>query len=99
MDLLPFRADKSVSKGITEERVPKNEGRSVGLTLLDELGVNPCANGRDEHRTRGPGRLEKQIEREPGTDHCGVREDPDRKSSTRLNSSHEWISYAVFCLK
>src|SRR5438105_5220067 len=28
----------------------------------------------------------------------GVRRDPDRKS-TRLNSSHEWISYAVFCLK
>src|SRR5438105_9016961 len=26
------------------------------------------------------------------------RIDPDRKS-TRLNSSHEWISYAVFCLK
>src|SRR5438105_11897958 len=28
----------------------------------------------------------------------GVRQDQDRKS-TRLNSSHEWISYAVFCLK
>src|SRR5207247_8813760 len=26
------------------------------------------------------------------------RAKPDRKS-TRLNSSHEWISYAVFCLK
>src|SRR5207247_11138611 len=26
------------------------------------------------------------------------RADEDRKS-TRLNSSHEWISYAVFCLK
>src|SRR5438105_12202054 len=26
------------------------------------------------------------------------RHSPDRKS-TRLNSSHEWISYAVFCLK
>src|SRR5207247_4810954 len=26
------------------------------------------------------------------------RGDEDRKS-TRLNSSHEWISYAVFCLK
>src|SRR6266536_6713937 len=26
------------------------------------------------------------------------RERQDRKS-TRLNSSHEWISYAVFCLK
>src|SRR5438105_5865527 len=28
----------------------------------------------------------------------GGRSAPDRKS-TRLNSSHEWISYAVFCLK
>src|SRR5438105_5699511 len=28
----------------------------------------------------------------------GVAPDADRKS-TRLNSSHEWISYAVFCLK
>src|SRR5438105_8473791 len=27
-----------------------------------------------------------------------AREQQDRKS-TRLNSSHEWISYAVFCLK
>src|SRR5207247_11143710 len=27
-----------------------------------------------------------------------LRTIPDRKS-TRLNSSHEWISYAVFCLK
>src|SRR5438105_5581279 len=31
------------------------------------------------------------------TIHAGVTV-PDRKS-TRLNSSHEWISYAVFCLK
>src|SRR6266536_5754551 len=39
------------------------------------------------------------------TDHCAaggqrdcrvVRQD---RKSTRLNSSHEWISYAVFCLK
>src|SRR5207247_9524876 len=27
-----------------------------------------------------------------------ARQEADRKS-TRLNSSHEWISYAVFCLK
>src|SRR2546430_9266577 len=27
-----------------------------------------------------------------------IRQDPDRKS-TRLNSSHSQISYAVFCLK
>src|SRR5438105_14342060 len=26
-------------------------------------------------------------------------EPPEDRKSTRLNSSHEWISYAVFCLK
>src|SRR5207247_11092742 len=31
-------------------------------------------------------------------DYCGHMVIADRKS-TRLNSSHEWISYAVFCLK
>src|SRR5438105_9928600 len=33
--------------------------------------------------------------------HPGIRPDPARgdRKSTRLNSSHEWISYAVFCLK
>src|SRR2546429_6050216 len=34
---------------------------------------------------------------EEGSLHCGKR-DIDRKS-TRLNSSHGYISYAVFCLK
>src|SRR5438105_3617607 len=28
-----------------------------------------------------------------------VRVDSKDRKSTRLNSSHEWISYAVFCLK
>src|SRR5438105_15521110 len=31
-------------------------------------------------------------------DEVSRRDERDRKS-TRLNSSHEWISYAVFCLK
>src|SRR5207247_10680763 len=26
-------------------------------------------------------------------------DEPEDRKSTRLNSSHEWISYAVFCLK
>src|SRR2546429_6668176 len=30
--------------------------------------------------------------------HPGAQQEPDRKS-TRLNSSHGYISYAVFCLK
>src|SRR5438105_9332169 len=28
-----------------------------------------------------------------------VDQDVEDRKSTRLNSSHEWISYAVFCLK
>src|SRR5438105_12745137 len=28
-----------------------------------------------------------------------LRPQPADRKSTRLNSSHEWISYAVFCLK
>src|SRR5207247_10011606 len=38
------------------------------------------------------GQLVAQLTGRPSVSH------PDRKS-TRLNSSHEWISYAVFCLK
>src|SRR5207247_7880772 len=38
---------------------------------------------------RGPGQTVREVQ---GLQHA------DRKS-TRLNSSHEWISYAVFCLK
>src|SRR5438105_9783798 len=30
---------------------------------------------------------------------CGTEYPPSDRKSTRLNSSHEWISYAVFCLK
>src|SRR5207247_6383200 len=29
----------------------------------------------------------------------GLAEAEEDRKSTRLNSSHEWISYAVFCLK
>src|SRR5207247_11386629 len=30
---------------------------------------------------------------------AGIAERVQDRKSTRLNSSHEWISYAVFCLK
>src|SRR2546429_6589919 len=50
---------------------------------------NPATRGRPGvHRHCGPG-----TNRSPATDRKG-----DRKS-TRLNSSHGYISYAVFCLK
>src|SRR6266536_5969571 len=44
----------------------------------------------------GPDGHRRRPRHPPPADH--LRLDRDRKS-TRLNSSHEWISYAVFCLK
>src|SRR5438105_12844017 len=42
--------------------------------------------------------LEHRVAGIPAPASVHEREAEDRKS-TRLNSSHEWISYAVFCLK
>src|SRR2546427_9599196 len=36
---------------------------------------------------------------EPATDAAGARAAAEDRKSTRLNSSHSQISYAVFCLK
>src|SRR5207247_5750865 len=54
----------------------------------------------DRHRADGR-RAERDLEAGLGASLAGDearRRSQDRKS-TRLNSSHEWISYAVFCLK
>src|SRR5690606_42076884 len=53
----------------------------------DPRGVQPCDERRREH--------DQQRLREEGGGHVELK---DRKS-TRLNSSHVKISYAVFCLK
>src|SRR4051812_50004232 len=58
------------------------------------------------HRGRGRGRIDQarllvhvaEHRRRARVDHSQGRGDEDRKS-TRLNSSHMSISYAVFCLK
>src|SRR5438105_8338233 len=55
------------------------------LSLHDALPICSCAARPASHSSAGiPDRSPPPA--------------PDRKS-TRLNSSHEWISYAVFCLK
>src|SRR2546422_4099548 len=49
--------------------------------------------------SRAPGHVRQNVR--PWTDH-GDRSRPGRRGdrkSTRLNSSHGYISYAVFCLK
>src|SRR2546422_6579081 len=52
----------------------------------DRRGERPNADVRTARRRGGPGRGRT---RRPGLD----------RKSTRLNSSHGYISYAVFCLK
>src|SRR2546427_9268674 len=76
------------------------------LSLHDALpisGVGSCsarssACGRVSRRTaggRGPGARGEPCQRRSRHERAG---EADRKS-TRLNSSHSQISYAVFCLK
>src|SRR5687768_18613872 len=64
------------------------------LSLHDAL---PISDGRGNPAAApGPRRRELPLPRAPVAP--GTADDPDRKS-TRLNSSHGYISYAVFCLK
>src|SRR3712207_7372922 len=67
-------------------------------------------SGVDEHRAHPHLVLAREVERDPLAAHLDVplaeRRDPVRprllrvdRKSTRLNSSHANISYAVFCLK
>src|SRR5205809_6181987 len=56
---------------------------------------------KDDRPDIAPGdRVPGRVAPDPGRcrEKEGQREDQDRKS-TRLNSSHGYISYAVFCLK
>src|SRR2546430_8404725 len=66
---------------------PEGDAAAVGglRGSADDHDHQPTSPGREIHRDAGPG---------PGARRSGR----DRKS-TRLNSSHSQISYAVFCLK
>src|SRR3712207_8076131 len=80
--------------------------RSTLFSLHDALPISghalpgvhrdrPEGGERDEHHLRGLADAEPEgDQRDPGEDGDAL----DRKS-TRLNSSHANISYAVFCLK
>src|SRR5207247_7474519 len=67
-------------------RVCAHEG-----TVLEGGGLTLGAVGDDE--AMGAGGVQDRRPLAPG------REAATDRKSTRLNSSHEWISYAVFCLK
>src|SRR5258708_38899872 len=70
------------------------------LSLHDALPIYPHSSASCTLETR-PGRV--LFDRGPSSDNLSMDSRPwptsgDRKS-TRLNSSHQIISYAVFCLK
>src|SRR2546428_10004878 len=63
---------------------------------LSDQALRPGAGG-DAHRARHGAQAADARPRAPARRARGAPR-PDRKS-TRLNSSHDQISYAVFCLK
>src|SRR5690349_24596940 len=65
------------------------------LSLHDALPISPTTRPR---RSRGRPSLRRSGCRRGSRARPGTSGGPDRKS-TRLNSSHVEISYAVFCLK
>src|SRR5690606_41989781 len=74
--------------------------RSFSVGLNFGIGVNLNRLGIDLRYERGFSNNEATFlgNNGIGTDRLDTRPDQDRKS-TRLNSSHVKISYAVFCLK
>src|SRR3712207_7658763 len=78
-------------------RRPPVEG-GLGVQRLEQVGGATGAPGEPEQAERG-GQLGGGQPLGVGLDRAGRQgARPDRKS-TRLNSSHANISYAVFCLK
>src|SRR5207247_11269793 len=79
----------------------RGEGEELLRRCTDgHLGGGEKARARRlERRLRvdDQGRVEDPVRRIDVLDGRRRRTGTDRKS-TRLNSSHEWISYAVFCL-
>src|SRR5207247_9289976 len=72
------------------------------LSLHDALPISKAKHVLPFHPTHGVHEVVVVL----GLVLVGERRRPDLKAgacqdrkSTRLNSSHEWISYAVFCLK
>src|SRR2546422_7684378 len=69
-----------------------------GAMLAGGLALGLVSLGGYYLATGGPERLRREVSGELPAQRRASGERPDRKS-TRLNSSHGYISYAVFCLK
>src|SRR2546429_1523541 len=80
----------------SEEREPELREAQAGAVHSREGSVDVAKLGRNEQDGEPPFLRERRGRRSNGGH--GVNDRRDRKS-TRLNSSHGYISYAVFCLK
>src|SRR5437879_10264501 len=79
-----------------DERLPKVDRRRKEENRQDQALQEEDAEGaREEHEVSIAG----SPECDHGDESQGEREDGEDRKSTRLNSSHRCISYAVFCLK
>src|SRR5258708_19857889 len=77
-------------EGITDDAAIVRTRRQMGIWQQHRLG----RPGRRKHPRQAPWRGDE------GADLCAARHGGHRdRKSTRLNSSHQIISYAVFCLK
>src|SRR2546426_4638787 len=72
--------------------------RSMGQLIEDLLNLSRVSRGGLERRDADISELARQVVSELQNREPQRKVDIDRKS-TRLNSSHLVISYAVFCLK
>src|SRR5689334_24460680 len=80
-----FRSDPTVAREPAQAEAPLSDEDAEFLAEMAKLVARYVAEADDELQE-----ATKQI--------LALEKNPDRKS-TRLNSSHSSISYAVFCLK
>src|SRR5258708_24053311 len=86
LPIWPVRHPERPARGHQEDRRP--DGGRLPAHLL--VGGGPARPGVHPGPVRPPPRPGRHV----------LRRDPGRdRKSTRLNSSHQIISYAVFCLK
>src|SRR2546428_3443114 len=86
------------------ERSRQSDSRGAKTALFDEFArlAQALANGRRLEIVDVLANGERTVERlaaETGLSVANARRSTVDRKSTRLNSSHDQISYAVFCLK
>src|SRR5207247_10672727 len=73
--------------------------RGVQVPQGVRAGALPQAPGRADATRDAGAASDRPARLPPLLPHGAVGGGSGDRKSTRLNSSHEWISYAVFCLK